>query len=53
MDGVVQTASEAVLVAELASLSLEFTRLSQPTGDAEYYDAIQRPSQMISRETKN
>ena len=30
------------LVAELGTLSLEFTRLSQLTGDPRYYDAIQR-----------
>ncbi len=31
-----------MLVSELGSLSLEFTRLSQLTGDIKYYDAIQR-----------
>jgi mannosyl-oligosaccharide alpha-1,2-mannosidase len=30
------------LVSELGSLSLEFTRLAQLTGDAKYYDAVQR-----------
>lgn len=29
-------------IADVASLSLEFTRLSQLTGDMKYYDAIQR-----------
>jgi mannosyl-oligosaccharide alpha-1,2-mannosidase len=31
-----------MLVSEIGSLSLEFTRLSQLTGDPKYYDAIQR-----------
>ena len=35
-----QEASDTVLVAELGSLSLEFTRLSQLTGDPKYYNAI-------------
>ncbi|KAF2270102.1 class I alpha-mannosidase-like protein [Lojkania enalia] len=37
-----QLAPLQVLSAELGSLSLEFTRLSQLTGDPKYYDAIQR-----------
>lgn len=37
-----QRASTHVLVAEIGSLSLEFTRLSQLTNDAKYFDAIQR-----------
>ena len=36
------TASESTLVAELGSLTLEFTRLSQLTGDDKYYDAVAR-----------
>jgi len=40
--GVAQEAPENVLVAELGSLTLEFTRLSQLTGDSKYYDAVQR-----------
>ena len=31
-----------MLVSELGSLSLEFTRLSQLTGEVKYYDAVQR-----------
>ncbi|KAL2064638.1 hypothetical protein VTL71DRAFT_3775 [Oculimacula yallundae] len=42
--GKAQTAPERMLVSELGSLSLEFTRLSQLTGDPKYYDAIQRIS---------
>jgi len=40
--GEYQQAADNVLVAELGSLSLEFTRLSQVTGDPRYFDAIQR-----------
>lgn len=35
-------ASRNTLLAELGSLSLEFTRLSQLTGDPKYFDAVQR-----------
>ncbi|EXJ89510.1 mannosyl-oligosaccharide alpha-1,2-mannosidase [Capronia epimyces CBS 606.96] len=34
--------STNTLLAELGSLSLEFTRLSQLTGDLKYFDAVQR-----------
>lgn len=37
-----QEAGESVLVAELGSLSVEFTRLSQLTKDPKYFDAVQR-----------
>jgi len=37
-----QEAEENVLVSEIGSLSLEFTRLSQITGDPKYFDAVQR-----------
>jgi mannosyl-oligosaccharide alpha-1,2-mannosidase len=35
-------ALERSLVAEIGSLSLEFTRLSQLSGDSKYFDAVQR-----------
>lgn len=41
-DGEKQEAGTNVLSAELGSLSLEFTRLSQITKDGRYYDAVQR-----------
>jgi mannosyl-oligosaccharide alpha-1,2-mannosidase len=41
-NGQPQQPSNINLVAEVGSLSLEFTRLSQVTGDPKYYDAIQR-----------
>lgn len=37
-----QEAPSSVLLAEIGSLSLEFTRLTQLSGDPKYYDAIQR-----------
>lgn len=37
-----QEADKRALVAELGSLSLEFTRLSQLTGKHKYFDAVQR-----------
>ena len=42
MDGFSQTASTDAVVAELGSLSLELTRLTQVTGDPKYYDAVAR-----------
>ena len=41
-EGLAQEAPKRMLVSELGSLSLEFTRLSQLTGDPKYYDAVQR-----------
>ena len=41
-DGMRQEAHASMLVAELGSLTLEFTRLSQVTEDPRYYDAIAR-----------
>jgi mannosyl-oligosaccharide alpha-1,2-mannosidase len=40
--GADQEAGENTLVAEIGSLTLEFTRLSQLTGDPRYFDAVQR-----------
>ncbi|OJD30525.1 class i alpha-mannosidase [Diplodia corticola] len=42
MDDVPQEADMAVLVVELGSLTMEFTRLSQLTGDPRWFDAVQR-----------
>jgi mannosyl-oligosaccharide alpha-1,2-mannosidase len=36
-----------VLIAEAASASLEFTRLSQLTGDMRYFDAISRVTDVL------
>jgi mannosyl-oligosaccharide alpha-1,2-mannosidase len=40
--GTDQRTGSTVLSAEIGSLTLEFTRLSQITGDPKYYDAVQR-----------
>ena len=42
-----QVAPEGMLVSELGSLSLEFTRLSQLTGDVRWYDAIARITEIF------
>ena len=42
LEGGNQDAGEATLIADIGSLSLEFTRLSQITGDMKFFDAIQR-----------
>lgn len=42
LNGVPQVAGSWAISAEVGSLSLEFTRLSQLSGDAKYFDAIQR-----------
>lgn len=41
-EGADQEAGGSTLIAEIGSLTLEFTRLSQLTGDLKYFDAIQR-----------
>ncbi|KAL8692899.1 MAG: hypothetical protein Q9218_002157 [Villophora microphyllina] len=48
--GAKQEASESSLVAEVGSLTLEFTRLAQLTGEAKYFDAIQRITDVLDRE---
>ncbi|CAM1511755.1 Fc.00g092680.m01.CDS01 [Cosmosporella sp. VM-42] len=40
--GTQQTAPTGILLAEIGSLSMEFTRLSQLTGDPKWFDAVQR-----------
>ncbi|GAB7364301.1 hypothetical protein MBLNU230_g4846t1 [Neophaeotheca triangularis] len=40
--GIPQTANQRSLLAEIGSLTLEFTRLTQLTGDPKYYDAVAR-----------
>lgn len=49
-EGKTQLASEEVLVAEIGSLSLEFTRLSQITRDDRWYDCIDRIMQVFERQ---
>src|ERR1700722_6853897 len=44
----VEVAAGDALVAEIGSLSIEFTRLSQLTGDPRYFDAVQRITDHLS-----
>lgn len=41
--------SETTLLAEFGSLTLEFTRLSQLSGEAKYFDAVQRITNELQR----
>lgn len=41
-EGKPQVADEQVLLAEIGSMTMEFTRLSQITGDPKWYDAVNR-----------
>jgi len=45
-----QEAPLSALSAEMGTLSLEFTRLTQLTGDPKYYDAVQRISDLVERQ---
>ncbi|KAJ5842884.1 class I alpha-mannosidase [Penicillium rubens] len=44
-----QHAEESVLGAELGSFPLEFTRLSQITGNPKYFDAAQRVMELFDK----
>ncbi|EQL36945.1 mannosyl-oligosaccharide alpha-1,2-mannosidase [Blastomyces dermatitidis ATCC 26199] len=52
-DGDNQESSTLNNLAELGSLSLEFTRLSQITGDHKYYDAIHRITNILQEHQFN
>lgn len=43
-----QIADEQVLIAEIGSLSMEFTRLSLLTGDPKWFDAVQRITDLMA-----
>ncbi|KAJ4381717.1 hypothetical protein N0V86_003081 [Didymella sp. IMI 355093] len=45
-----QSAAAQGIIAELASFSLEFTRLSQLTGDMRYYDAVTRVTAVLAEQ---
>jgi len=53
LGGTKQQAGEATLIAELGSLSLEFTRLSQLTGDPKFFDAVQRITNVLQTAQPN
>ena len=48
--GIAQIPHKTSLVSELGSLSLEFTRLSQLTGNNKYFDAVQRIMDMFAEQ---
>ena len=48
-----QVAPRSTLVSEIGSLSLEFSKLSQLTGDMQYHDAAQRMSDEFERGQRN
>lgn len=48
LKGVEQVADPSVLLAEIGSLSMELTHLSQLTGDPKWYDASQRIMDMLA-----
>jgi len=41
------------ILADMASLTMEFTRLSQLTGDMRYFDAVQRVTNVLERQQFN
>jgi mannosyl-oligosaccharide alpha-1,2-mannosidase len=45
-----QLPAESVLIAEAPSASVEFTRLSQLTGDMRYFDAISRVTDVLDKQ---
>ncbi|KAK1088810.1 hypothetical protein LTR48_001174 [Friedmanniomyces endolithicus] len=45
-----QEADPVVLVAEIGSLTMEFTRLSQVTGDSKWYDAVARITRLFDKQ---
>ncbi|CAI7663798.1 unnamed protein product [Penicillium bialowiezense] len=48
-----QLAEENILAAELGSFTLEFTRLSQITGDSKYFDAAQRVMELFHHQQRS
>ncbi|KAF3031673.1 hypothetical protein E8E12_001739 [Didymella heteroderae] len=50
VDGEEQLPAESMLIAEAASASVEFTRLSQLTGDMRYFDAISRVTNVLDEQ---
>ena len=49
LKGEPQEAFDDMLLAELGSSSLEFTRLTQVSGDPKFFDAVQRISDMLEK----
>jgi mannosyl-oligosaccharide alpha-1,2-mannosidase len=49
-EGKQQLADPQVLLAEIGSMTMEFTRLSQLTGDPKWYDAVTRVSKELEKQ---
>jgi mannosyl-oligosaccharide alpha-1,2-mannosidase len=49
-EGKPQVADDRVLLAEIGSMTMEFTRLSQLTGDPKYYDAVTRITRLLEEQ---
>jgi mannosyl-oligosaccharide alpha-1,2-mannosidase len=49
-EGKPQVADETVLLAEIGSMTMEFTRLSQLTGDPKYFDAVNRITRILEEQ---
>jgi mannosyl-oligosaccharide alpha-1,2-mannosidase len=45
-----QQAEDGVLLAEIGSMTMEFTHLSQLTGDPKFYDAVARITRMLEQQ---
>lgn len=52
LNGVPQELPESVLLAEMGSLAMEFTRLSQLTGDPKWFDAVHRITLLLEANTQ-
>lgn len=52
-EGKKQLADPQVLLAELGSMTMEFTRLSQLTGDPKWYDAVTRVTKELEKQQDN
>ncbi|KAK8156455.1 putative 1,2-alpha-mannosidase [Phyllosticta citrichinensis] len=46
----VQFPADSILVVEVTSMTLEFTRLSQVSGDPKYFDAVERVVEVIEKQ---
>lgn len=52
-EGEEQNAAANGIIAEMASFSMEFTRLSQLTGDMRYYDAVTHVTEVLHSQQNN
>ena len=50
IEGKPQEAAAWTLVVEIGSLSIEFTRLSEHSGDTKYFDAVQNITENFLRQ---